>query len=272
MKKILFMVVLITNLFGYEIINGDIRILKIPKNEAGELYINDKKFKWMQSPVNPNEMIAIVSANYRAKGDIIVKNVKNGKVKVFDLNLKKGNYKSEKLKVNQSRVTPPKSVLDRIKQEASEAGRIYAKIEPKYYFNSPFLLPLNSKITSNFGTARVFNGSLKSYHSGTDFRARTPIPIRASNDGIVRIARERYYSGNSVVVDHGGGIYSQYYHFSKINVKVGDRVKKGDVLGLSGATGRVNGPHLHFGFVVNSNQVNAVTFIKKVNSLIFNEN
>lgn len=260
------------NLFAFEIINGDVKILKIPKNEAGELYINNKKSFWIQNPTNKNEMIAVISANYKNNKDIVVKNVLNNTSKTITLKLVKGKYNQEKLSVNPSKVNPPKSVLKRIKSEASEARAIYAKTTPKYYFNSPFLIPLNSKITSNFGTARVFNGSLKSYHSGTDFRARTPIPIRASNDGIVRIARNRYYSGNSVVIDHGGGIYSQYYHFSKINVKVGDRVKKGDILGLSGASGRVNGPHLHFGFVINSNQVNAINFINKMNSLIFNQN
>lgn len=85
------------------------------------------------------------------------------------------------------------------------------------------------------------------------------------------IAKERFYAGNSVVINHGGGIYSQYYHLSKINVGVGDLVKKGEVIGLSGATGRVSGPHLHFGIMVNANSVEPLKFIEAINYALFDK-
>lgn len=117
----------------------------------------------------------------------------------------------------------------------------------------------------------MFNNTLKSYHSGTDFRAAIGTPIKAINDGIVKISKDRFYAGGSVVIDHGAGIYSQYYHLSKMNVKVGDIVKKGDIVGLSGDTGRVSGPHLHFGIMVNNNQVNPLNFIETINYALFGE-
>ncbi|MBT0606146.1 M23 family metallopeptidase, partial [Campylobacter lari] len=135
------------------------------------------------------------------------------------------------------------------------------------FFEGNFTYPLESKITSDFGKARLFNDTLKSYHSGTDFRAASGTKIYASNDGIVRIASNRYYAGNSVVIDHGYGIYSQYYHLSKLNVKIGQKVKKGELIGLSGASGRVTGPHLHFGILVNGVQVDPLDFIAKFNAL-----
>ncbi|MFR8441736.1 MAG: M23 family metallopeptidase, partial [Campylobacter sp.] len=132
-------------------------------------------------------------------------------------------------------------------------------------------LPLNSKITSAFGNARTFNGELKSYHSGTDYRAAVGTGVRAANDGVVVIAKDRYYAGGSVVIDHGGGIYSQYYHLSEIKVALGDHVHKGDEIALSGESGRVSGPHLHFGIAINGVSVNPLSFVAKFNEVVFGE-
>jgi len=126
-------------------------------------------------------------------------------------------------------------------------------------------MPMNSKITSEFGNARVFNGSLKSYHSGTDFRAKVGTPIKSVNDGKVVLVKDRFYSGGSVIVDHGEGVYTCYYHMSKFDVKKGDMVKKGQQLGLSGVSGRVTGPHLHFSARVSGVQVDPLQFINLVN-------
>ena len=145
--------------------------------------------------------------------------------------------------------------------------KVYHTFTHRRYWNKPFILPLESKITSAFGTARMFNNQLKSFHSGTDFRAPMGTPIRASNDGVVVIAQNRYYAGNSVVIDHGEGVYSCYYHLSKLNVKVGEAVKQGSTLGLSGKSGRVNGPHLHYAFMVQGTQVNPLAFHKSINAL-----
>ncbi|HEF3953264.1 TPA: M23 family metallopeptidase, partial [Campylobacter jejuni] len=102
---------------------------------------------------------------------------------------------------------------------------------------------------------------------GTDFRAATGTPIYAANSGIVKIAKDRYFAGNSVVIDHGFGIYSQYYHLSKIDVKVGQKIKKGELIGLSGASGRVSGPHLHFGILAGGKQVDPLDFVSKFNAI-----
>ena len=90
----------------------------------------------------------------------------------------------------------------------------------------------------------------------------------AANDGVVAIAKDRYYAGGSVVIDHGEGIYTQYYHLSALNVKVGQSVKKGDIIALSGASGRVSGPHLHFGVIAGGVQVNPLNFVKKINEIL----
>ncbi|PSM52617.1 zinc metallopeptidase, M23 family [Campylobacter blaseri] len=269
MKKLLILLVFLTSLVSNEIINGETQVLKIDKNSVGKLYVNGKKELWITNPINEDEKIALVSANYRAKNDIVVKHFINGNEQVIEFKLIKGKYKQETLKVSNSKVSPPKEVLKRIKKERDEAYAIYALRSDEFLFDSKFIYPMDSQITSDYGNARVFNGSLKSYHSGTDFRAAEGTKIKASNDGVVKIAKDRYYAGGSVVIDHGGGVYSQYYHMSKIYVKVGQSVKRGEILGLSGSTGRVTGPHLHFGMVVNGNNVNPLKFIDVINYALF---
>jgi murein DD-endopeptidase MepM/ murein hydrolase activator NlpD len=110
----------------------------------------------------------------------------------------------------------------------------------------PFIKPTAGSVTSPFGTARVFNGRLKSRHTGLDFRGGTGAPVMSANDGVVALVDTFYLGGKCVYVDHGAGLVTAYMHLSKQLVKVGQQVKKGQRIGLIGATGRVTGPHLHF--------------------------
>lgn len=110
----------------------------------------------------------------------------------------------------------------------------------------PFLKPRDSKITSKFGSGRVFNGRVSSSHLGVDFRGATGEPILAANRGVVALVAEFYLAGNVVYLDHGDGIVTGYFHMSKPEVAVGDTVERGQEIGLVGATGRVTGPHLHW--------------------------
>ncbi|NLK67351.1 MAG: M23 family metallopeptidase [Campylobacteraceae bacterium] len=271
MKKLIIFLLFLTNLVANTIINGDIQVLRVDVDSSGKLTINDKEGFWFINPANENEKIAIVSSNYRAENDIIVKHFVDGDEQIIKFKLIKGEYKKEQITVSSSKVNLSKENQDRVKKESSEAYKIYAKTTPKFLFGSKFELPINSHITSSFGNARMFNETLRSYHSGTDFRAAIGTPIRAINDGIVVISQDRFYAGGSIVIDHGAGIYSQYYHLSKMNFDVGDAVKKGDIIGLSGDTGRVSGPHLHFGIMVNQNQVNPLNFIEAINYALFGE-
>ena len=122
--------------------------------------------------------------------------------------------------------------------------------------------------SSTFGNKRVFNGQLKSYHNGVDFRARTPIPVYAANSGVVTLAESLFYSGNAVIIDHGTGIFTIYAHLSRIDVAAGSYIEKGQRLGLTGATGRVSGPHLHWGVKINGIAVNPMQLIEVMAPLI----
>jgi len=129
-------------------------------------------------------------------------------------------------------------------QRAKTVGRQSQQSPPRW--TAPFLKPRNSQISSRFGTGRTFNGEVASRHLGVDFRGATGAPIRAANDGVVALVDNFFLAGNVVYVDHGAGLTTGYFHLSKPLVKVGDRVKRGQVIGLVGATGRVTGPHLHW--------------------------
>ena len=110
-----------------------------------------------------------------------------------------------------------------------------------------FVPPLLGQPTSAFGTRRIYNGKPRSPHPGLDLRAATGTTVNSSGAGRVGLAQELYYSGNTVIVDHGGGLFTLYAHLSKLLVEVGEYVRAGQAVGLSGATGRVTGPHLHWG-------------------------
>jgi murein DD-endopeptidase MepM/ murein hydrolase activator NlpD len=179
-----------------------------------------------------------------------------------------GTYKTDELKVASSRVNPNKKNVERAQREARKIKRIYAEGRLDRLWQSDFQLPMSSDITSPFGNKRVFNGKLKSFHNGVDFRARTPSPVFAANSGIVKLAENLFYSGNAVVIDHGTGIFTIYAHLSRIDVTPGQHIEKGQRLGLTGATGRVSGPHLHWGVKVNGIAVNPMQLINILSPLL----
>lgn len=138
-------------------------------------------------------------------------------------------------------------LLTRIKQEHETLRQILARQTPKKFWDGPFVKPVPGRVTSPFGTRRKINGTYVSIHHGTDFRAPMGTPVKAINAGIVVYRGEMVLSGKTVVIDHGKGLYSLYGHLSAPKVRVNDKISKGQVIGLSGNTGRATGPHLHLG-------------------------
>jgi murein DD-endopeptidase MepM/ murein hydrolase activator NlpD len=154
-------------------------------------------------------------------------------------------YKTSRLTVPQKYVTPDPETLKRIEAEKEIKNAAFAHVIPAPEWAGNFVTPVSSEVSEAFGTSRTFNGKLATVHRGTDFRAPVGTPVHASNAGEVVLARELYYEGNCVVIDHGLGFMTLYMHLSKFEVKEGDKVEKGQIIALSGGTGRVTGPHLH---------------------------
>jgi len=156
-------------------------------------------------------------------------------------------YPTQRLEVEEKYVAPPKAELERIAAERSRVVALFAAETPAR-FSLPLGSPLAALPTSaRFGARRIFNGESRSPHSGADYAATPGTVVRAVADGRVVLAEEQYFAGRAVYVDHGGGLLSMSFHLSEIGVATGDEVKRGQPIGRVGATGRVTGPHLHFG-------------------------
>jgi hypothetical protein len=179
-----------------------------------------------------------------------------------------GRYPSEKLRVSARKVIPLQSDLQRIKQEKSFVKKVYAISQPRQLWYDSFQRPVDGKITSPYGARRTYNGQTKRYHSGVDFRAPIGTPIKAANSGVVRMARDLFFAGKHVVVDHGKGLYTSYSHLSAFRVTPGQLIQRGDVVGLAGASGRVNGPHLHWGAKLNGININPMQLLD-ISEIIF---
>ena len=155
-------------------------------------------------------------------------------------------------------------VLERIKKDQEQFARAFMSSAPERIWEAPFLLPVPGDITSPFGYRRVINGTSRAPHTGVDLRAPMGSEVFASNHGRVVLLGDFFFSGNSVVLDHGGGLYTVYFHLSELKVPTGSSVRKGDLIGLAGMTGRVTGPHLHWGARLNGARIDPFELIKKL--------
>ena len=140
---------------------------------------------------------------------------------------------------------PSPEELERIQQDKTVKQDVFRHTDPKREWSGKFRAPVDARISDVFGTRRTFNGKVQSMHQGLDYAVPQGTPISATNAGTVLLASPLYFEGNCVVLDHGQGLLTLYLHMSEIKVKAGDRVKRGQELGLSGGTGRATGPHLH---------------------------
>ena len=284
MNRLFLLLVISLSLFGfdlekmsvseYKIANGRTTLLLFEEQKGIELEsirYGKKNFKIFPTPHNPHKYYVIIPFSYYeslGNKELFINYKENQKAKKEKILLKviSGGYAKEEIHVSSKKVNPQaKSIKKRISQEYNEAMKIYGTVTPKSYLSKPFISPLESKITSDFGKARVYNGSLKGYHSGTDYRAAVGTPIKAANDGRVALVKIRFYSGGTVLIDHGEGIYTCYFHLSDFKVKEGEMIKRGDIIGLSGDSGRVTGPHLHFSVRINAVQVDPLQFIEIMN-------
>ncbi len=194
--------------------------------------------------------------------------MKNGEI-IYEKDLKiiKKKYRVSRIwikrrrkKVNKEKL---KKILERIKREnrlLRKTLKIYTKkLYKEKYFHKPLKV---LRVSTPFGAKRILNGKRRYIHWGVDFRARRGTPVYASLSGKVVLARKFYLTGNTVVINHGLGIYTLYAHLDKILVKEGKFVKAGQTIGKVGSTGRSTGPHLHFGIYINDVKVDPILAFK----------
>ncbi len=172
----------------------------------------------------------------------------------FPLEVLGGTFRIQKLSVDPKFVEVPPEDQERVKADAERVNAAYRSAEAARRWSS-FIRPAPYP-GGNFGSRRVYNGKTTGVHSGLDVAAPKGAPVAASADGRVALAGDLYFSGGTVLLDHGGGLFTQYIHLSRVDVRDGDVIAKGTVVGLVGATGRATGPHLHWAARLNGARVN----------------
>ena len=155
-------------------------------------------------------------------------------------------------------------VLERVRKEQEQFARALAISTPTRLWEEPFVMPVNMGVSSPFGYRRVINGTPRAPHTGVDLRAPMATEVCAANNGRVALIGDFFFSGKSVVLDHGGGLYTFYFHLSEFKVQEGQDVHTGDVIGLSGMSGRVTGPHLHWSARLNGARIDPFELVEKL--------
>ena len=181
---------------------------------------------------------------------------------ITELEVVDPKFRHSELSVAKKFTSPPKSVKQQIADDKAAFAKAYDQPFSGPLFTRNFQWPRRAVVTAPFGDRRVFNGKLQSQHFGTDIDGKTGDDVAAANDGVVVMARECYASGNTVIVHHGIGLFTAYFHLSRIDVAEGDKLKQGGHVGLVGKTGRVTGPHLHWAVKVNGMYVDPESLLR----------
>ena len=181
----------------------------------------------------------------------------------YILNIDEGAWDIQNIKgIPPRKVTPSDSDLRDIEFEQKVVRAAQATQSMTPYWEKGFIMPVEGRISGEFGGQRIMNGVKKNPHAGMDIAAKAGTEIKASSDGIVTLAQpDLFYSGNVIIIDHGYGLHTIYAHMQEMKVKRGDLVKQGDIIGLVGQTGRATGPHLHWGASANGTKFNPTSLL-----------
>ena len=246
MKKLLLILAIIfsTNVYAVEFKGKFIQgHFIIGQTEPGSKIIIDKK----EIKVSKDGYF-VFGLDRDRKFDILVTNISDGKKEKIIKKVFKRNYKIQKIDgLPEDKVTPPEEVYKRIKKENNAIGQARAINSNLNYFKNKFIMPLDGIITGVYGSQRILNGKPKWPHYGIDIAARQGTHIKSSANGIVTMAEDDlYYTGGTIIMDHGHGISTIYSHLENVLVSVGDKINQWDIIGTVGSTGRSTGPHLDF--------------------------
>ncbi len=182
------------------------------------------------------------------KFDLTITKIINGKKEIITKQVLKRKYNIQRIDgLDEKKVTPPESVYKRIKEENNKIGEARAINSDLPFFKNQFIMPVEGIISGVYGSQRILNGKPRWPHYGIDIAAKQGTMIKSSGSGIVTMAEDDlYYTGGTIIMDHGHGISTIYSHLETVMVSVGDQINQGDIIGTVGSTGRSTGPHLDF--------------------------
>lgn len=242
---------------------GEVRWVEfdIP-NENVSFFCGSKKIKIQKKDKKGQ---AVIIANYFSDLTPFTCQLKEKDQVLVEYFLKVENreYKAEMLRVDPKRIKLSPKDQKRADAEQLVLNKVYSESPDYIFFKTPFTEPMNNIVTSVYGIKRVYNKKKKGQHLGIDYRAAIGDNVPSSNAGKVVFADDLFYTGWTVIVDHGLDIFTVYGHLSKTIVKAGDLVERGQLLGLSGNTGRTSGPHLHWGVKVQGDYIDGFSMIEE---------
>jgi murein DD-endopeptidase MepM/ murein hydrolase activator NlpD len=240
---------------------GELRWVQFPVHgEETKLTCRDKEIKFSRDGYKGRAVV--IESYFSTLKPFSCELQENAKVtRIFEFHVEDKAYKAEQLSVHPKRVQLSAKDQERANREQLVLNKIYASSLNELQFKRPFIQPLETVVTSLYGTKRVYNKMKKGQHLGTDYRAAIGDKVPASNRGRVVFAGDLFYTGGTVILDHGLDIFTVYGHLSKTKVNSGDMVERGDLIGFSGNTGRTSGPHLHWGVKVQGEYVDGFVLI-----------
>ncbi|MCB2146360.1 MAG: M23 family metallopeptidase [Deltaproteobacteria bacterium] len=199
--------------------------------------------------VSPEGLFVIGFSRDAEPEAVIELRLPSGTVEKHPVRIEKRSYKIQRIDgLPPRKVSPSAEDLKRIRKDIALVKAVRKKDDPRTDFLQPFIWPVSGRISGVYGSQRILNGKPKRPHYGVDIAAPTGTPVKAPADGVVSLAHDdMFYSGGTLIVDHGHGLSTVFMHLHKILVEEGQRVRQGDVIAQVGATGRVTGPHLHWG-------------------------
>ncbi len=181
---------------------------------------------------------------------------------VIKIQVMKEKYPVQRLTLPDKMVDLDKETLARVRKESKQMHKAFASLDPRRLWRGTFLEPVHGRVSGRFGSRRVINGQPKRPHSGEDIAAPEGTPVLAMNEGVVRLTMDHFFTGKGVILDHGLGLFSMYFHLSAIDVENGQVVKIAQHIGKVGSSGRATGPHLHWGVRLNGSRVNPYSLIQ----------
>ena len=211
-------------------------------NPSAKIIIDKKEVKVS------NDGYFVFGIDRDRKFDLTITKIQNGKKEKIIKKVLKRKYNIQRIDgLEESKVTPPESVYKRIKDENNKIGKARSINSDLPFFKNQFIMPVEGIISGVYGSQRILNGKPKWPHYGIDIAAKRGTMIKSSGSGTVTMAEDDlYYTGGTIIMDHGHGISTIYSHLENVMVSVGDKINQGDIIGTVGSTGRSTGPHLDF--------------------------
>ena len=253
------------SLSSYIILQGDMSLIRVKVKNGGV-----PRVTWMKRDIHlvPNkkksEYYGFLVADLTARPghyNALVELVPIGREKKLEIEIKEKDYGIRRLTLPKNMVDLDAKTLKRVKKESKIMRGLWNALPSTPHWNGPFERPIPGEVVGPFGRRSIINNQPRAPHSGVDLKAERGTLIKAINHGIVAFTGDHFFTGQTVVMDHGGGIQSMYFHLEKILVQQGKMIEKGQVIGLVGSTGRATGPHLHWGIRINGARVNPLKLI-----------